>query len=158
MKTEYAVGNLRIHFESQTRRRWFVAFVYAVLAAMALAGFSVSAKTVTSTWISVGCMILFVGLFIVLTGVAGDMRVRGDEREIHRRDHAHFMAYRFFGYFFVVALIARYFRGPHPIAPLLLPLALQGALMQLSLAAFFLYLTLPQAILLWTEPDMEQQL
>ncbi len=154
MKTEYAVGNIHIHFESRARRRWFVAFVYAVLAAMALAGFSVSAKTVTSTWISVGCMILFVGLFIVFTGVAGDMRVRGDEREMHRRDHAHFMAYRFFGYIFVVALIGRYFRGPNPITPLLPP-GLQGGLMQLGLAAFFLYLTLPQAILLWTEPDME---
>jgi hypothetical protein len=154
MKTEYAVGNMHIHFESRARRRWFVALIYAVLAAMALAGFSASAKTVTSTWISAGCMILFVGLFIVFTGVAGDMRVQGDERETHRRDHAHFMAYRFFGYFFVVAIIARYFKGPHPVAPLL-SLALQGALMQLSLAAFFLYLSLPQAILLWTEPDME---
>jgi hypothetical protein len=139
---------------SRARRRWFVALVYAVLAAMALAGFSVRTKTVTSTWISVGCMILFVGLFIVFTGVAGDMRARGDEREMYRRDHAHFMAYRLFGYFFVVAIVARYFKGPHPVAPPL-SMALQGALVQLSFAAFFLYLTLPQAILLWTEPDME---
>jgi hypothetical protein len=42
-----------------------------------------------------------------------------------------------------------------------LPLALRGCLMQLPSiilwATGILYFTLPQAILLWTEPDMEQE-
>lgn len=32
MNTEYAVGNIRIRFESRARRRWFVALLYALLA------------------------------------------------------------------------------------------------------------------------------
>ena len=38
MKTEYAVGNIRIHFESRARRRWFVSLVYAVLLVYAALG------------------------------------------------------------------------------------------------------------------------
>ena len=36
MNTEYAVGNIRIRFASQARRRWFVALVYAALACVHL--------------------------------------------------------------------------------------------------------------------------
>jgi hypothetical protein len=164
MNTEYAVGHLRIRFESRARRRWFVALFYALLAVFELVGFSnrvgfsLSAKTTTSTWISIGCMILFVVLFIVFTGVAGDMRARGDEREMHRRDHAHFKAYYIPLFVLVGALLAGSFREPNPISPLL-PLALRGFFLQLpyflTMTAFLLYLTLPQAILLCTEPDME---
>jgi hypothetical protein len=158
MNTEYAVGNIRLRFESRARRRRLVALFYAVLAVpvLALAGFFVGAKNATSQWVSVGCMVLWVVLWIVFSWLAGDMR-RGDEREMRRRDHAHFMAYRFFLFVLMVALLASAFSGPNPIAPLL-PLALRGGLTQLHFltTAFLLYLTLPQAILLWTEPDMEQ--
>jgi hypothetical protein len=156
MRTEYAVGNIRIRFESRARRRQFVAFFYAVLASSVLAGFSVSAKDATSTWVSAGCMIAFVVLWMVFTGVAGDMRDRGDEREMRRRDHAHFRAYRSFNYILMGALFLRYIREPNPVAPV--PMALREIVVQpnvLAVSAFLLYLTLPQAILLWTEPDME---
>jgi hypothetical protein len=160
MKAEYAVGNIRIRFASQARRRWFVALVYAVLAVLDLAMFYVNAKETTGASIIIGCGILFVGLLIIFTWIAGDMRTRGDEREIYRRDHAHYLAYYFLGYGLIGALFVGSFRGPNPIAPLL-PLALRPFLMQLPhvllWATFFLYLTLPQAILLWTEPDMEEQ-
>jgi hypothetical protein len=165
MNIEYVVGNIRIRFESRARRRWFVALFYAVLAIFDLielfnsTGFSVSAKTVTSTWISIGCMILFVVLFMVFTGIAGDMRSRGDEREMHRRDHAHFRAYYFPIYVLIAALFAGYFKSPNPITPLIAP-TLRAFLAQLPnflmMSAFLLYITLPQAILLWTEPDMEE--
>lgn len=165
MNTEYAVGNIRIRFESQTRRRWFVALFYAVLAIFDLmglfnsTGLAVSAKSVTSTWISVCCMILFAALFVVFTWIAGDMRSRGDEREMHRRDHAHFKAYYFPIYVLIAALFAGYFKSPNPITPLVAP-ALRALLAQLPnflmMSAFLLYITLPSAILLWTEPDMEE--
>lgn len=158
MRSEYAVGNMHIHFESRARRRWFVAFFYAVLAVAEMAGFFVSTRNGTCIWINVGCLIVFVVLWIVFTGVAGDMRARGDEREMHRRDHAHFNAYRFFNYVLMVALFAGPIREPNPLAPPA-PLALRGILAQpnfLAVSAFLLYLTLPQAILLWTEPDMEE--
>lgn len=157
MKTEYVVGNIRIGFASQRRRRIFVAFVYVVLGLLAFAWFSDYARGIMNAWIS-GCLILGVALYLIFTSIAGDMRARGDERETHRRDHAHYVAYYFLGYGLVGALFSSYFRGPNPITPLL-PQVLQGFLIKLPAlllaAAGILYLTLPQAILLWTERDMD---
>lgn len=160
MNTEYSVGSLRIRFESRARRRWFVALFYAVLAVVVLAGFSVSPKNTTGQWIVSGGLFLFVVLSIVFTWIAGDMRGQADEREMHRRDHAHFRAYQFFGFVLMGMLLLRSFSEPNPIAPPL-PLALRGILAQpnaLAISAFLLYITLPQAILLWTEPDMDPEL
>ena len=168
MNTEYAVGNIRIHFESQARRRWFVALCFAVFAIVDLAlnflgpklnqGINLNLKDTTGAWIICVCGVLFVALFVVLTWLAGDMRARGDERETHCRDRAHYAAYYFLGYGLIAALFASYFRGPNPVTPLLAP-ALRDFLMQLPyivlVATGILYITLPQAILLWTEPDME---
>jgi hypothetical protein len=158
MNTEYAVGSFRIHFESQTRRRWFVALVYAALAVFILAALFLSHKNATGAWFTASCGILYVALWIVFSWLAGNPYASGDEREVHRRDHAHFRAYHIFSYFLLVAVIVFSFRGPNPIAQLL-PLAFRGYFMQLPfvllLAAALLYTTLPSAILLWTEPDME---
>jgi hypothetical protein len=166
MKTEYAVGNIRIRFESRARRRWFVALIYAVLAVyIVLAPFnltnlSFNRKETTFEWMVAGCGILFLALWIVFSWLAGDMRTRGDEREMHRREHAHFRAYYFVGYGVVAVLFASFFAEPNPIT-LLLPLALRTFLIKLPqvllLATILTYITLPQAILLWTEPDMEAQ-
>ena len=158
MNSEYAVGSFRIRFESRARRRWFVALVCSVLAVFLLAGLLLSHKDASGAWITAGCGILYVALWIIFSWIAGNPTAGGDEREVHRRDHAHFMAYHIFSYFLLGAVIAFSFRGPNPIAPLL-PLALRGYLMQLPfvllLAAALFYTTLPSAILLWTEPDME---
>jgi hypothetical protein len=166
MNTEYAVGNMRIRFESRARRRWFVALCYAVFAVSDLVWCflnpkmnpSANPKEATGAWIIATCMILSVALVIVFTGIAGDMRARGDERETHRREHAYFRAYFILGNFLVGALFAGYFRGPNPITPLV-PLVLREVLVQLPPlllgAAGILYITLPQAILLWSEPDMD---
>lgn len=160
MRTEYAVGNLHIHFESRVRRRWFVAFVYAVLVAFDFTQSFLNKSQAIPAWFIAGCGILGVALWIVLTGLAGDMRTRGDEREMHRRDHAHFRAYWFLGSGLVAMPFAGYFANPNPITPLL-PLALQAFLARLPqiivVAIVGLYITLPQAILLWTEPDMEPE-
>ena len=167
MKTEYAVGKIRIHFESRARRRWFVALVYAVLAVYAaLAAFEITQRslngkvTTTTEWIVAGCGIFFVALWIVFTWLGGDMRARGDEREMHRREHAHFRAYYIVGYGVIAALFAGYFAGPNPITPFL-PLAPRMFLVKLPqiliMATIWVYITLPQAILLWTEPDMEDE-
>ncbi len=159
MKTEYAVGNIRIHFESQARRRWFVALIYAALAVFILAALFLSHKDATGAWFTASCGILYLALWIIFSWLAGDPHARGDEREMHRRDHAHFRAYYALGFFLFGALIAGSFRGPDPITPHL-PLALRGYLMQLPfvllLTTALLYGTLPSAILLWTEPDLEE--
>jgi hypothetical protein len=161
MKTEYAVGNIRIHFESRTRRRWFVALVYAVFAVfdvVDVAWSSGKAKDTPGALIMSACLILCVGLVVIFGAITGDMRARGDEREMHRRDHAVFKAYYSLSYWLIGVLIAGYFKGPNPVTPLL-PLALRSFLMQLPsmllIAIGILYITLPQAILLWTEPDMD---
>ncbi len=159
MNTEYAVGNIRIRLASQARRRWFVALFYAVLAAFDLAISHLIGKETIGAAIIIGCGILFVGFWIIFTWIAGDMRARGDEREMYRRGQAHYLAYYFVGFSLAGAIIAGSYHGPDPITPLL-PLALRAFLAQLPKfllwATFFLYLTLPQAILLWTEPDIEE--
>jgi hypothetical protein len=160
MNTEYAVGNFRIHFESRTSRRRFVALVYAVLALFLLSALILNKHVTSGPWITAGCGILYLGLWIVFSWISGDPRANGDERETHRRDRAHFRAYCTLGFFLFFALMAGSFRGPDPITSHL-PLALRDSLAQLPffllLATGLLYGTLPSAILLWTEPDMEEK-
>lgn len=160
MKTEYAVGNIRIHFELRARRRGFIALFYAAVAVILLAWCSFNPKEITGAWLLSGCMILGTALMIVFSWIAGDVRAEGDEREMHRREQAHLKAYALFGKLVVAALIAdAYFRGQNPITPFL-PVALRGNMVPWSSALFMatgiLYITLPQAILLWSEPDMEE--
>ena len=76
-----------------------------------------------------------------------------DERDDRRRDQAHYLAYRVLTLltYFVWGLFATVRMGPvFGTTGLPFDFALLGALATLMLA-----LTLPQAILLWTEPDME---
>jgi hypothetical protein len=159
MKTELVLGNIRIRFESRTRRRRFVAFVYAALAVFCIAWCSFNPKETIGALIISGVMILGTALMIVFSSITGDMYAHGDEREMHRRADAYFKAYSLLGKFAVAALFAgTYFRGYNPIAPLL-PVALRGGMVQwpyvLLMATGILYFTLPPAMLLWTEPDME---
>ena len=157
MNTEYAIGNIRLRFESRARRRWFVVLFYAVVAVLGFAPFSAHANTLT-VWIICGCLILWVALWIALTGLAGDVRARSDEREMHRREQARSRAYSILGYGIVASFWAACFGGPNSITPLS-PLALREFLVPLPsillMATLLLYVSLPQAILLWTEPDME---
>ncbi|MGH9589951.1 MAG: hypothetical protein ACRD25_06125 [Terracidiphilus sp.] len=161
MNTEYAVGKIRIRFESRARRRWFVALFYAILAVWVLATLCLNKQETTGAWIVAGGMTLTIVLLLFFWSVAGDMNARGDEREMRRREHAHFRAYRILGSFFAGAFFAEFcFRGPNPIT-LSAPLVLRGFLMQLPyallIATLFLYVSLPQAVLLWTEPDMDSE-
>lgn len=161
MKTELVIFGAHFNMASQARRRWFVALLYVVVIALGFAPFSAHVNALTG-WITIGCVVLFGTLFIVFTWIAGDPRIRGDEREMHRRDHAHYVAYRVLLYgwtvtvscYFVAIPIVQYFRGSNP---LFLPLTLRGSLMQvfLLMAVGVVFGSLPQAILLWTEPDME---
>jgi hypothetical protein len=164
MNTEYAVGNIRIHFESRARRRWLVALFYAVVAGFGFAPFPAHSNPL-SVWMVSGYGVLFAALTIVFTWIAGDPHIRGDERETHRRDHAHFVAYRILLYVFLAASLyyfvaipaARSLLESNP-SSLFLRVVLSGSLRQhfLFIAAALLFGFLPQAILLWTEPDMEE--
>ena len=161
MNTEYSVGKLRIRFESRARRRRFVVLVYVVLAAVEVAAIYVhnhSRPSSLAAWIDSGLAILFVALLIVFTWLNDDWRRSGDERETHRREHAYARAYRALTIFILAEFLAvSLFWGPNPITPW--PPAARAFFMQLpfilAYTLFLLYITLPQAILLWTEPDME---
>ncbi len=164
MKTELAVGNFRIHFESRSRRRLFVALCYSVFALSDLVWCFLNPKMnpsagpqeATGAWAIAGCMFFSLVLIMVLTGLSGDLRARGDERERHRREHSISRAYPFVGFGIMASLFAGSFGVP-TAGPISLPL--REFLVQLTfillMATLFLYVTLPQAVLLWTEPDME---
>lgn len=80
--------------------------------------------------------------------------LRSDERELHQRDHAHYQAYQWIGMCVVVPWFVAYLRM---LRPTLVPLhgaAVDEFYFGLALIGMMLFLTLPQAILLWTEPDM----
>jgi hypothetical protein len=78
---------------------------------------------------------------------------RNDERELHQRDRVHYQAYQFILYIFLgFCLLANL--GGHFLMrrPLLAYELFYGPV----LVAIVIAYTLPQAILLWTEPDMEE--
>ena len=86
-----------------------------------------------------------------------DRVYRNDERELHQRDRAHYQAYRVAVIALLVSwlvvdmkLYAARLLAWVPVSPDLL---LFGLLLATVVTAF----TLPQAILLWTEPDMEPE-
>lgn len=159
MRSDYVVGNVRIHFASQTRRRRFVVLVYTALGLLDLAFFVDPTTVPARGWIVSACMIVVVALVVIFTGVVGDMRLRGDERENYRRDHAHYLAYYRLGSGLIAALICSSIVHSSQMTAHV-PSALREYLEHLPTVMLagtgILYMTLPQAILLWTEPDMEE--
>ena len=86
-----------------------------------------------------------------------DRLFRNDERELAQRDHAHYLAYQAIA----VALVIPWFVADvgmmKPAWARELSIPIDHLLYGLILAVLLLAFTLPQAILLWTEPDMEEQ-
>jgi hypothetical protein len=81
---------------------------------------------------------------------------RSDERELHQRDHAHYRAYQALA----IACIVPWFYSAMRLKPDWLnwiPVAPDAVYYGLMMAILTLFLTLPQAILLWTEPDMDAE-
>ena len=84
-----------------------------------------------------------------------------DEREVRRRDGAHEVAYRVLGMVVIFTFLVAFFKNTVP--PLLqefgttVPTEIFNHLIYaLLIVEFILFLSLPQSILLWTEPDMEE--
>jgi hypothetical protein len=80
---------------------------------------------------------------------------RNDEREVRQRDRAHYLAYQVLS----VALAGMWLLADWKLNSTRLlawvPVSADAMLYGLVLAAVVVSVTLPQAILLWTEPDME---
>jgi hypothetical protein len=82
--------------------------------------------------------------FVTRTPLGSPAPWRNDERELHRRDRMHFQVYRF-----VIALVLLgYVLGGDPFH-------YPHVSRALILGGVVLGLTLPQALLLWMEPDVE---
>jgi hypothetical protein len=85
-----------------------------------------------------------------------DNEFKNDERELHQRDHAHYLAYQAVG---MAVVLMGFVASLRVISPGLVPtfIAPDQFYYGFSLITLALFLTLPQVILLWTEPDMEAE-
>jgi hypothetical protein len=159
---------------SRARRRWLVVGVYVGLAAL-MWGFW-SGEHWQRTFGDMLVATIFVNYFLLggwtNTGLvrafldrrfrrgkigspASDPDLLSDEREVNQRDHAHFHSYQAITMaFFLIFLVSGWTKGAN--RPLeWIPVSSESLLNDFFIAAAVIGLTLPQAILLWTEPDME---
>jgi small-conductance mechanosensitive channel len=81
---------------------------------------------------------------------------RNDECELHQRDRAHYQAYQAIIYILAIFWLLSGWWGNFLRFLAWMPLSANELLYGLALAAMVTAFTLPQAILLWTEPDMEE--
>jgi hypothetical protein len=161
MKTEVVLLGWNISIASRRRRRLLVTLLYAACAALVIGVWfplfkPTWARTLVILW-ACGLVFRFLGGRNYQGGILPPVDC-GDERELHRRNHAYFLAYWWWDFTLLPALLAKGFRingMPAAWNP-----GLRQFLYQLPLALLvasgILYYTQPQAILLWTEPDMEQ--
>jgi hypothetical protein len=84
-----------------------------------------------------------------------DGSFRSDERELHQRDHAHYQAYQALGIAVLVPFFLASMRVLRPSLTAWIPINPDEMYYGLLLIALLLFFTLPQCILLWTEPDMD---
>jgi hypothetical protein len=80
---------------------------------------------------------------------------RSDERELEQRDRAHYYAYQWIASILVVLWLLATWNTFKPSLLAWIPVSSGILIYGLVLAAIVVALTLPQAILLWTEPDMD---
>jgi hypothetical protein len=80
-----------------------------------------------------------------------------DERELNQRDHAHYLAYQGIGVALSLLWLLSSMRIVKSSLVAWIPMCPDQMFYALTLLAVMLFLTLPQAILLWTEPDMETE-
>jgi hypothetical protein len=88
----------------------------------------------------------------------GENEYRNDERELARRDRAHYQAYQALTMGLALMWLLADWRLYAPRLVAWLPGGADLAIYGLILAGILLSLTLPQVILLWSEPDMEEDL
>jgi hypothetical protein len=82
---------------------------------------------------------------------------RSDERELQQRDRAHYAAYQCIAVVLVVLWLLATWNTFKPHLLAWIPVSPSMLIYGVVLAAIVAALTLPQAILLWTEPDMEDE-
>lgn len=88
---------------------------------------------------------------------ADELCFRNDERELHQRGRAHYLAYQAIGVALCVLWLLSSLRMTRPGLLDRMGMSADEMYFGLLLIALTLFLTLPQAILLWTEPDLEPE-
>ncbi|MGD0737870.1 MAG: hypothetical protein ABR976_22280 [Terracidiphilus sp.] len=160
MKTKFVFMGVEVNIASRNRRRWLVVGIFAGFAAMVIAWFALQGPSVLGwvVFVAFAAQSRFLGGGGYTDGLVPPFE-GGDERERNRRFRAHYVAYQYLDFVFLPALIAVMWRAnPRNMARLS---ELRGFFDQLPVAllvaGWILYYTLQQAILLWTEPDLEEQ-
>lgn len=159
MKTEFSIGNSRFDITTRARRRWLVGLVYFVIAMLVLA-WSSGLFGLAHSYIVIAIVLLAFKFFGTRTSpgaLAGFVRA-GDERERQRWDRAHSIAYDWISWMLIVALFMAWLRSPNPLVPLLgasSKTIVDNLAEALLMGGLIVYFTIPQAIFLWSEPDME---
>lgn len=156
MNTQLAFVGRRINMATRTHRRWLVALIYLISTVLIVAWAWFSRHG--ASFAAAGCVIAFVGLlYLPILHLVGEAREATDEREKHRWDQARARAYPCLGYALLLAVLTWPLHANK--ASTALHPELHGILQQIPygilMAAGVIYMTLPQAILLWTEPDMD---
>ena len=88
---------------------------------------------------------------------ADDDGFRNDERELVQRDRSHYQAYQAIGVLVAAEAFVASMRMLKPQLAAWMTVPPDQMYYGFALIILTLFLTLPQAILLWTEPDMEEQ-
>lgn len=159
MKTYLDFSDTRISVATRSRRRNLVLLMYFVAATLVFA-WTGGYMQFTPRFLALSAwMIVFRLVFGGdPNGGLTEPSERDDERETVRRDHAHYVAYRFLATVLVTALFCAWFNNPNQVTAVASP-GVQFFPHHLPYGVLFtggiLYFTLPQVILLWTEPNME---
>jgi hypothetical protein len=160
MRTNFVFMGVEINIASRNRRRWLVVAIFFGFAAMVIAWFALRGPSVFGwiVFVAFAALSRFLGGGGYTDGLVPPFE-GGDERERNRRFRAHYVAYQFLDFMFLPALIAVAWKA-NPRNMERFP-ELRGFFEQLPVAllaaGWILYYTLPQAILLWTEPNLEEQ-
>jgi hypothetical protein len=88
---------------------------------------------------------------------ADEQDFKNDERELAQRNHAHYLAYQAIGVAVLVPFAYATLRSVRSNLLAWVPLPADEVYYALLLLILLLFLTLPQTILLWVEPDMEAE-
>lgn len=86
-----------------------------------------------------------------------DGAFRSDERELKQRDRAHYQSYQALGMGVLLALWVAQIGMNHPQWLAWIRMTPFQIVYGLMLVMIMLFLTLPQCIMLWTEPDMAEE-
>lgn len=187
MKAELVLVGKRVDMAPQAHRRTLVVFIYATLTALMAALFLADRWRTTGYYLVIATFLVnrlflggynFGGLIKPFSGKPpqrseappflllalrvyrpgrAENEYRSDERELQQRDRAHYQAYQALAVVLAVLWLLAGWRTFNPKLLAWVPVSADLLIYGVVLAAIVVALTLPQAILLWTEPDMESE-